>query len=102
MHIWSKKDDPEFNKQFKNHTIAIDIIGQIVKQCERLRDYATSVNAGTVAQKYEEILDILSKIYEEVPKTKMKISEAEDNKFVIKMENIIKKRLESKAGKKAA
>lgn len=96
MLIWSKKNDINYKDKFKNHTIAIDIIGQIADQCKILAKYANDIGAKNVAKRYNEIFDLLLKISEEIPKTKAIISQADNNKFVNKIKELINKRIKNR------
>ncbi len=97
VNIWEKRKTPEGKETFKNHTIAIDIIGQIAEQCKLFAVYARKIKAEDIAQTYDEAYDLLLKISAEVPRAREAITQFKQSKFVNKIEEMIKNRNKSGA-----
>jgi hypothetical protein len=95
IRIWENKGDEE--ESFKNHTIAIDMMGQIAEQCKIFSEYARSRGIDIIANTYDEVFELLLKISQEVPRAKDALVRFEKNKFVGKIQEIIDERTNAKA-----
>jgi hypothetical protein len=95
IRIWENKGDEE--ESFKNHTIAIDMMGQIAEQCKIFSEYARSKGVDIIAKAYDEVFELLLKISQEVPRAKDALVSFEKNKFVGKIQEIIDERTNAKA-----
>jgi hypothetical protein len=90
--LWERRKTDEGKTEFKNATIAVDIIGQIAEQCKLFAAYARTKGVEEIATKYDEAFELLLKISEEVPQAREAISRFTKSKFVDKIEEIIKNR----------